>query len=287
MSETMKVPSFRWASGWKLSLQAFVALSIAVLIVAFLSGEVVRRAETTKLTEDLREQSVRTTALLAAVSIDAVISEDIPLLETIIEQSFKYSPKFHALLFVNEKGEVLAVWQRDGEFDESSIVPLSNNLVFEGETFGQLNIDWNVEGERKVIENSVFQARLYTTGTLTLLSVMVVILFNWLALRPLTLIHSNLKNFSKGHPQTPLLLPFYLATEFTTLGNSVNLLASTLEERRCAEQALRESEALLRQAVRMGRMGHWEWCRRCRFPRPSQRTRCQRTDRNCNRSRSG
>ena len=104
----------------------------------------VRRVEITKLTEDLRKQSARTTALLAAVSIDAVISEDTPLLETIIEQSIKYSPEFHALSFVNEKGEVLAEWHWIGDFDESSIVPLSNNLVFEGEIFGRMNFAYPV-----------------------------------------------------------------------------------------------------------------------------------------------
>ena len=109
-----------------------------------------------------------------------------------------------------------------------------------------MNIDWNVEGERTVIEDSVFQARLYAMGTLTLLATAVVILFNWLALRPLALIHGNLRNLSKNRLQTPLSLPFYLATEFATLGDSVNLLARTLEERRRAEQALRESEERFR-----------------------------------------
>ncbi len=37
------------------------------------------------------------------------------------------------------------------------------------------------------------------------------------------------------------------------------IVSPYVTKRRAAEAVLRESEALLRQAVRMGHMGHWEW----------------------------
>ena len=89
---------------WPLWLQIALALFIALLLVNLITASLVRNVMGEFELEQVREQSHNTFALLAATTIDAVITEDIPLLETVATQSLQQSPNMIALSITNEQG---------------------------------------------------------------------------------------------------------------------------------------------------------------------------------------
>ena len=77
---------------WPLWLQTGLTLGITILVVGFGSGELVRKLETNYLFKRSDEQTERTVSLISAVSVDAVISQDGPLLETLVNQAVSKDP---------------------------------------------------------------------------------------------------------------------------------------------------------------------------------------------------
>ena len=92
---------------------------------------------------------------MAAISVDAMITEDQPLLETIIEQVVGNNPAVHSLAFENEDGAGLARFVRDSAPDPASLLTFSQDIVFEGERFGRLIIEWDVGPAYRKIEAHV------------------------------------------------------------------------------------------------------------------------------------
>lgn len=98
---------------WRLSYQIILALAGAAVIVGFLFGEAVRYFETERLKTELQSETQRTADLLGAVSIDALITEDGPLLETIIQQAVERVAEIQCIVVQNETGKEIARWPRD------------------------------------------------------------------------------------------------------------------------------------------------------------------------------
>jgi len=231
---------------WGLTYQVSLALIVVMLIVGFAAGEFLRMTETQNMTAELAKRNSRTTALLSSVSIDAVIAEDGPLLETIVEQALKSTPEISGLRIENESGAVLAKMNNGNKLDDDHIAIFSADIMFEGLRFGKLTICWDITSNQKNIDHHVLLARLYAMGTLLVVTVVVIAMFYFLALRPIAHIHGHLKGVSLGDFQQPLRLPKFAAKELYALWNSVDLLAETLEKQTVTMLDLQKSRRQLK-----------------------------------------
>ena len=117
-----------------------VSLTITFATVAFITGEYMRNVQTRTLEASFQQFSQKTFNMLFATSLDAVLSEDQPVLETIVAQSVELDPDIHALSIVNEFNEEMAAWESDQSIDASLKIPFSQDVVFEGESFGTIAI---------------------------------------------------------------------------------------------------------------------------------------------------
>src|SRR5919198_1036834 len=95
---------------WPLWGQITLAIGSAMLLISVLAGEYVRSLETQYLLTGLQTQSQRTFALLSAATLAAVITEDRPVLETIVTQAVRQDPDIVSLLVENETGRPLVHW---------------------------------------------------------------------------------------------------------------------------------------------------------------------------------
>jgi len=229
----------------RLTTQVLLALFFAVLVVGFLAGELVRGIETRNMLKEIEERHIETTALLSSVSIDAVITEDSPLLDTIISQAGANILDIHALTIKNENGDTLAMWSHPDHPKLDEISSFSSDITFEGETFGKITIDWNIIGNRESVAAHVLLARMYTTGAILVVSVLMILMMYILMLRPITRIHKQLNDLSKGNLQKDVDLPSYVAEELNALLDSVRLLAETLEQQTLTVNELQVSRRLL------------------------------------------
>src|SRR2546428_2354975 len=103
----MQVERLKATRHWPLWGQITVAIGGAMLLISMLASEYVRALETQYLLAGLQTQSQRTFALLSAATLDAIIAEDRPVLETIVAQAVRHDPAIVSLSMENEAGEPL------------------------------------------------------------------------------------------------------------------------------------------------------------------------------------
>ena len=150
---------------WPLSWQIIATSIAAVLIIGVAAGELVRKTEKKILFTDLQNRNIQTVALLSAASFDAVISEDRPMIESIIEQIIVRAPEIVSVDYKNETGRVLASWKNEEPVEERFIKSFSEGIELEGETFGALTIEWNIERGILSWSQKIGQgAKVYSTG---------------------------------------------------------------------------------------------------------------------------
>ncbi|MCP4185475.1 MAG: hypothetical protein GY761_19560, partial [Hyphomicrobiales bacterium] len=228
---------------WPLWIQLTLALGSTVVIVSFIAGNLSRRLETNYLLGNLERQSQQTLDLLSAVSIDAVITEDRPLLETFVDQAVSHDPDIATLRIDNEDGTMLAVRQQEAPLPEASSISFSQAIMFGGDTFGTMHITWNIEHSQQEIEQRVQRTQLFTIGILLLMALMIILWGHWLTVRPINKINQHLIMLTGNHPKPKLHIS--AAQELMRLGDSVNTLDEALQLRNQREADLQAARTQL------------------------------------------
>ena len=233
-------------------IQTGVTLGITIIAVGFVVGELVRNLETSYLKQTLEEQTDDTVSLISAVSVDAVISQDRPLLETLVSQTVGKNPDILAIQIVNEDGIILTDWHNPEEPESIKPLYFQRNIIYEEELFGSMEIELNINQAYKTINAHVAKMRMVTIGGLFLLTFIILILLNVFIIRPVNQINRRLLELMEGNSINELFLSFYASREFIRLGYSVNLLGETLELQKqreidleTAQHEIRKSHELL------------------------------------------
>ncbi len=112
---------------WKLIL---IFLSLLLAGSVYISGIVVRNYESDFLLKLQKENLDRAFSLLVATSITPIITEDIPLLQTIIDETVKSTPQIHALRFENEDHELLKEWLAPNQATFFPPLVLDNQILY-------------------------------------------------------------------------------------------------------------------------------------------------------------
>ncbi len=230
---------------WPLWGQTGFALGATILLVGFGSGELVRTLETNYLFKRLEEQTERTVSLISAISVDAVISQDRPVLETIVDQAVSKDPSIVALEIADEEGKQLISWQsQSNQESHESVEPLSftKDIVYEGETFGTMQIELNVADNYQRINEHVSKMRLVSAGGLLLLTGIAIALLHGFIILPVDRINRRLLKLAAGNLVKKLTLPAHASQEFVRLGYSVKVLGEVLEFQKRREVELHRAK---------------------------------------------
>lgn len=221
-----------------------IGIILSVLIFIFLSVKMVREIEQSYLRENLQRQNQKMFALLSSASIDALITEDIPILETILTQSGEKDAQIINILVSNEEDVVLAKYNRKNIETRFPPMVFEDKIDFEGETFGSITISWAMDKIYREIDTHVSGIRNYLIVFFLLFSTVILFVFYILVIRPLGKISESLKKINSGDYASQLDLK--KTSEFIQLGDSVNRLSSALGqvnheiyERKIAEEKYR------------------------------------------------
>lgn len=224
---------------WPLRQQIILVMGCTILAVGLSAAEFVRFNEKRAFERNFRDQTQKLVSMLSATSLDAILSEDRPVLETTIKQLTDNDADVEAVSIQNENGEILTEWTRSDYIDESLCLDFSHDVLLEGESFGRIDVTWNVERQQADIEAYASKIYLYAAGISVVLALIVVGLINGLVVTPIRTIHNHLlllqANKAAGQ------LDVVAARELIDLGSSVNELGSTLELRKQKEKELEEA----------------------------------------------
>ncbi len=230
---------------WPLRRQLMLGLGGIVLLAGQVVGEVVRTLETQYLHHRLKQHSQQMLSMLAAASLDAIISEDRPVLKTMVTQSVRRDPHIVVVQVENESGAPLIAWQRDDTSPHDSHLTFTEDITYEGERFGHIRIERDVRDLQTDITAHVRTMRLFTIGGLLALGAAIIWWLHRLVTYPLQQIHHRLTALSTGElaPQQTRTT----ARELKDLSASVDRLAAALELNRQREADLQRAHVLLQQ----------------------------------------
>ena len=222
---------------WPLWCQIGVTLVAAMLLVSIIGGALARKYETPEVMETLRQQNVNNFNILHAAVFEGVISEDIPLLESIIERVVNDSSDITAIHINDESGGKLLAWENSQLPNDIEIMELKQPFVLEGERFGTIIMRWDVRSIYAEVEDHVFLTRMILSATLIMLTALIVLVMHGLTVRPIQKINDRLMRIAEGDLDGVLTLSG--SKEFMRLGQSVNELSKVLQEKHLAELELR------------------------------------------------
>jgi signal transduction histidine kinase len=244
--ESFKVWELR---SWPLWLQLSIGMLSIMLLVAVFGGEFVRGLQRQQLTENVQEQALSTLELLAAATLEAAITEDIPQLETIVSQVAGTEKDIHRVQVSNEDGIVLVRWQRREPVAESDLLSYRQEILLEGESFGSLLLAMDMSARYREVERQVGLARILSVTLLASLTGALLLVIRLLVMRPLAIIKHRVQELTDGNLDSEVQVA--TSRDLALLAGSVNTLAAALrrEERRKRElQQARDTAEAANQA---------------------------------------
>ena len=224
---------------YKLQSLLIVSLTLTFATVAYITGEYMRTVQTRTLEDSFQKHSEKTFRMLFATSLDAVLSEDTPVLETIVAQSIELDSDIHGLSIVNEFNQTLAEWQSNTVIPESLQIPFEQDVVFEGESFGSISIVWNASTQRQTVRDHVNKIWAYTITAFTLIALIVMFVVMRLVIAPIRAIHSKLVEIQNDQHGEPITVQ--AARELDELADTVNELGNLIELKQAREKELEET----------------------------------------------
>lgn len=229
----------RFFKNWPLRQQIILVMGCTILAVGLSAAEFVRFNENRAFERNFRDQTQKLVSMLSATSLDAILSEDRPVLDTTIKQLVDNDSDVEAVYIYNENNKILTQWKKSENIDRSLCLDFSHDVLLEGESFGRIDVTWNVERQQQEIRAYAIKIYLYAAGISLILALIVVGLINNLVVAPIGLIHNHLlllqANKASGE------LDVVAARELMDLGSSVNELGNILELRKQKELELEEA----------------------------------------------
>ena len=221
--------------------QIVVSMALAAALVAWVVGDLARRSETQRLTQQLAEQADLTVSLLGGLMLDAIIVEDVPVLETGLNEAIARNPKILAIQILSENRAIIAKSYAPSEAEPRSFVIYDRPVEWDGVVFAHMVVKWSTSEGQAMVQEKVRQTILWTVLAVAVLSVLVLFLTHILAMRPLQMIHQRMSDAISGLKRIPVHLPWYASREFSALNYSVGVMEDTFVERDEREFALEQA----------------------------------------------
>lgn len=223
-----------------LAIQLLVGMALVTALVSLTAGLVVRHVEHAYLTARLAAESETKLDLLVTATIDDVVSEDIPRLQTTMSQAMRHDLTFARARITNATGGTLYEWQRDVPATGIKLVSSVREIRIKGELFGVFSAAWTLAAMEHEINQHSFGIAAGVGGVCLLLGLFVHILVRVLAVGPINRITARLADFRRGILNPPAALSGLVPRELRQLDEAANTLGEVLTLR---AQRDREREA--------------------------------------------
>ncbi len=228
----------RW-NGFSLAFLLFLTLTAAVIAVGFASGLIAARMEREQLYEELARHNASVLSMLKASLMEPLLSEDVPVIRTVIEQIAGVEPDLCEIVVTDEDGRVLAAWHHPDFARDAEAIRFSGPVVFEGERFGTVSIAWTQDHIASLIEDRRVRVWEATTVPLAALLVLVLMIVHWLVVRPLKRISRRIHRLAEGDLRQTLEPKG--SRELRLLADTVNRTVELVREQQSYQKELQRA----------------------------------------------
>jgi hypothetical protein len=149
------------------ALSFWVFLVIAA-VAATGAGLVMKNQEQGFLSRMMAAESDQRIELLISASIEDIISEDVPRLETILEQVMANDPDVYSIRISDEDDKVLVSQKKAANARSGDVLPFMNSdfplqrmlktVRFEGDSYGKMAVEWDTSRTGLMIEKHAYRA---------------------------------------------------------------------------------------------------------------------------------
>ena len=187
----------------------------------------------------LIEQNERVLSFLSAGSLDAIISEDRPVLETLVDQVLSTDPDISKIILHNEEGKILVEKENSKNQSVQESISFSQDVILNGETFGSIELHWETTSFSNQITEQTKPFLILTAVLVLVLTLIFFVSIIYYIIKPISKINRKLLQLSDNSQITPISLGQNTAIEFENLAESVNSLRQSQNHR---EQILADLE---------------------------------------------
>ena len=209
---------------WQLAFGASVIGGFGIVVV----GIVAIQYDLSKVEERAQESGRQQAELVSTLALDALIAEDRPALQTMVDGMRLLDSGLAKICLSNEEGEALATWSRpDGDGDT---IKVTDKITYLGREFGTLRMAW----DRKHFTQPILESKLrsLSLASLALLGIIlgIGILLQRYIIAPLEYLEKKVKSVAHGE-QLPARNTVLVARELRSLDVSLDQTATILEEK--------------------------------------------------------
>ncbi|MCF6336784.1 MAG: ATP-binding protein [Gammaproteobacteria bacterium] len=208
-----------------------MATAVFFLLINLIATSLVRYVVSNFEFKQVEEQSYNSLALFSAAIIDAVITKDISLINTVVKQSLKRAPNIVALSIESEKGQLLGKHSQAHAMAGSDIRDYHYAIVLDGKRVGTINISWNIAPIQQKINHHIAKIKLFIYIIIIFFIGLTIILIHYFAVRPIHRTTRHLAALSENKQSSPLKNDFFSCRELWHLTTSANTLASMMQKR--------------------------------------------------------
>lgn len=249
ITSTIELPE--QARRWTLRQQVVFGMLLLTAVVSVGAAKTLAYFETKYLTQTALQYGQETLKVLRASALEAIISEDQPVLAKLANELFRHDPRIHHILFINEKGKLLARAGTPGPISKDRSNPnmysSRTSVSYLGENFGGIEIAWDLTSDYKKISEHAFVIGGLAALVLVVLTGLILAGLTFSVFRPIALLDRRLRGYSNGRWQCPVSMPRMASEEMNRLGHSVAMLGRAI---RLNHQRTEELEAARQEAER-------------------------------------
>jgi len=229
-------------------VQLGLAIAFLCLVLVVAGGYALQMLLLQNMVRDIRNQNERFTGLISAASGEALISEDIEVIESAVKQVVEQEEGLVEVHVLNEDDKTLFHWRAGITRPQVQTFQNSENIVFFGELFGKIDTVWDISKERQRILGEVDTIRWIVVSVMVVFGVVIMLTGHLLLGRPLGRLHGVLSQLRRGDLSATPVLSNNL--EIFQLSGALEELRISIKESEVRARALAEAKRMAEATVK-------------------------------------
>lgn len=237
---------------WRMRLgtQILIGITGIALIVGIAAAKIVHDRESVFLRDVWTAEYQRRFNLLATSSIENIVSEDVPEIETAMKSLIEKDNAIYSLKIQNEQEKTLYSWKTPFRIQPEQLISLAREIQIENQTFGRLSISWNPSTVRTLARDHAISVAATIGAICMLLGLLLYLFLYFRAVHPIGSIVQRITAYLDGDLSPVSSLSSKASTEFKALDEAVDTLRDFILIREQVEAELEESTKFAESASR-------------------------------------
>ncbi|MEC5126078.1 response regulator [Verrucomicrobiales bacterium BCK34] len=212
-------------------------MAIGIVLSTCISFYVYQR-DLGRISERVEQLSRSQTDLIKHLSIDAILSEDRPALQTIVDGLKKLDLGIDQMTVTNYDGEVLASWFAESQSD-SEPYKTKTPIDYLGQNFGEIHLEWNRDILVAPMKKRAAGIVQIVVASIVGIGICLVAFVEFYFVRPLAHLESKV-DMVLGKPSADIEPHNFCSRELTHLDRSLVAAVRAIREKSLKEEQLRE-----------------------------------------------